>query len=265
MPCVARLINWVIFTVVFMHIHSLIELTKHHIIFLVVEFADVEFQATIVFTSWENLRQSFTLFVSDINLIPVHQGHKVVHKYDTLIVWVWKLLDLFYKLFPISFQMLKYFLVNANAIVLLHFEMKLAEVIFAENCLPTLSMLAIFLPIFFVWAYRGFTTTRCWCWGASLESMIGIILPKIETFGWVDFATHSHLEVFIGNFAIAIQIEFVKEHLKLFFSDTTETPMFKVEPKFFRLNCPWFFHIKVHKSFAKGFPLEFNFLKHCPF
>lgn len=88
LPCVARLINWVIFTVVFMHINSLIELTKHHIIFLVVEFADVEFQATIVFTSWENLRQSFTLFVSDINLIPVHQGHKVVHKYDTLIVWV---------------------------------------------------------------------------------------------------------------------------------------------------------------------------------
>ncbi len=217
---VTRLINRVILTVIFMHIYFLIELTKHHIVFLVVKFPYVKFQASILFTCRENLDQSLALFICDLNLVPMHQRQKVVHKYDTLIVWVRTFLDLLYELFPIGFQVLENFFVNANTVILLHLEMQLAEVVLAKDCLPTLSMLAIFLSIFFVWTNRGLTSTRCRRWGSSLETVIGIVLPKIEAFSWVYFTAHSHLEIFIGNLAVTIQIEFVEKLLKLFLSDS---------------------------------------------
>jgi hypothetical protein len=41
--------------------------------------------------------------------------------------------------------------------------------------------------------------------------------------------------------------------------------MFKVEPELFRLDSTRFFDIKVHKSFAEGFPLKFDLLQDCFF
>jgi hypothetical protein len=69
LPRVARLINWVVFPVIFMDIHFLIELAKLHIVFLIVKFAYVKSQAAIILASRENLHKTFTLFSCNLNSI----------------------------------------------------------------------------------------------------------------------------------------------------------------------------------------------------
>jgi hypothetical protein len=69
LSCVARLIDWIVFPVIFMDIHFLIELAKLHIVFLIVKFAYIKPQAAIVLASRENLHKTFTLFSCNLNSI----------------------------------------------------------------------------------------------------------------------------------------------------------------------------------------------------
>ena len=69
LSCVARLIDGVVFPVIFMDIHFLIELAELHIVFLIVKFAYVKSQAAIILASRENLHKTFTLFSCNLNSI----------------------------------------------------------------------------------------------------------------------------------------------------------------------------------------------------
>jgi hypothetical protein len=219
---VARLINWVVFPVIFMHIHFLIELSKFHIVLLIVKFANVKSQTAVIFSSWENLGKAFTLFICNINLVSVQERHKIVHKYDVLIIRIGLFSDFLDKLLPIRFNFLEYFFIYSNAIILLHFKMKLTKVILPKHSLPALCMLAVFLTIFLMRTNRGLTISGSRCRrGAPLETMVRVVLPEIETLSGVNLTSNRHLEVFIRNLAIFIQIEFVKELLELCLCDTT--------------------------------------------
>jgi hypothetical protein len=51
----------------------------------------------------------------------------------------------------------------------------------------------------------------------------------------MNFTANSHLEIFVRNFAITIQIKLIKELFELLIGDTSEAPVFKVEPELFWL------------------------------
>lgn len=228
---VARLINWVIFTIILMHIDFLIELAKLHIVLLIVKFAYVKSQAAMIFSSRKNFDETLTLLICNINLISVQKGHKIVHINHTLIVRVREFSDLLDELLPIRFYLLEYFFIYSNAIVLLHFKMKLAKVVPPEHSLPALRMLAIFLSIFFMRTHRGLSSfSRRSSWRSTLETMVRIVLSEVETLCWVNLTSNGHLEVLIRYLAIFIQIKFIKEHLELCLCYSTKPPMLKVEP-----------------------------------
>jgi hypothetical protein len=204
LPSVARLINWVIITVIFMHIHFLIELAKFHIVLLIVKFTYVKSQAPIFFSSWKNLDKTLALFSCNINFVSVQERHKVIHKNDILIVWIGKLSYFLDELLPIWFNFLEYFFIYSNAIVLLHFEMKLAKVILPKHSLPALSMFAIFLSVFLMWAHWSLTVSIRSSRRATLKTMVRIVLSEVETLSWVNLTPNRHLKVFIGYLAIFV-------------------------------------------------------------
>lgn len=118
--------------------------------------------------------------------------------------------------FPACLDLMKDFLKNSITFILMHFEMKLTEIVISKNSLPALSMFAVFLTIFLDWAHWISSTALRRAWSRATGKLkIWIILPKVEAFSWVNLTTDSHLEVLIRDLSVAIGIKFVEKFLKL--------------------------------------------------
>ena len=87
---------------------------------------------------------------------------------------------------------------------------------------------------------------------------LGFVLSKIKTFCWEHLSTDGNLEIFVRNYAVAVDIEFVKDVVKLFLSDF-QTPEIKIKLEFSSTNFSSFFDIEIHKSFSQSFPLKHDF------
>lgn len=142
------------------------------------------------------------------------------------------------KSWPFSSNLLKDPWENDLSIILVHFLMKWTEFTNASYRLPAFLIL-----------------TR-------INSLVHfLILSEIKSFSWVNFRTHSFLEILVRYFSISVVIELLKKVSELLIC-YLQAPVFEVEPKFIRCNISTFLFIQITKGFPYCFPLELYFFKY---
>lgn len=155
---------------------------------VVVYFNNIHSFPLALVSTRKSINEHLLLCFGKLYFETLEHDFKVIKENLIGIVLVCGLLDDLEELVPLCPDLLENLFEDGHALVLVNFLVEAAVVLDALRDLPTLLVLA--------------TVNLVHLW---------FILPEVEPLGWVDLASHCQLEVLVGDFAVAVQVELLEE------------------------------------------------------
>ena len=178
---VARLVDGVVFPVVLVHVHLLVDLGEHGLVLLVVEPADVDALVLAFVPAGEALQHHFLLLFRDLHPEALEHVAQLLYE-DLVLVFLVRLsLYILYELRPSAFNLSEPAAEHLGTGVLVELLVERTVVLGALGGLPALVVAA----------------------GVHFH-LRGLVLPEVEALRGVDLTAHRQLEVLVGDLPVAV-------------------------------------------------------------